>query len=190
LLSAFAQSYKTDTPFWPDPHQVYLALADAIYRPRVTLTDTGKPPEDSQCVLKVKLPFYLPGKSKLHIEFEQKDEKQNAVLSKIDPDSIKSLEVGPGEYELIRQFPFWESKSFNAKVRLDLYGDEEVQLPHDPLFCGSDIETKIDEHTRKGVQSQTETKWIVVQNTVPGKTRRGSIGDVIGALIDDIKHGI
>jgi hypothetical protein len=180
---------KTPLEKWQaNPHQAYLALADAIYRPRVTLTDTGSPPGDSQCALKVKLPFYLPGKSKLHIEFEQKDDQQYAVLSRQDPDSIKSLEVGPGEYELIRQFPFWESKSFTAKVRLDLYGDGEVQLPNDPLFCGPDIETKIDEHTRKGVQSQTETKWIVVQNTVPGKKLRGTIGDVVGDLIDDLKH--
>lgn len=61
-----------------------------------------------------------------------------------------------------------ETKTFIANVRLDLYGDGKVQLPHDPLFSGSDIETQVDENTAKGVQ--TESKWIVLEKRVQVKS--------------------
>jgi hypothetical protein len=59
-----------------------------------------------------------------------------------------------------------ESKTFTAWVRLDLLGDTKTQLPHDPLFCGSEIETKTEEKTVVGKQLKTSNKWIVVKKTV------------------------
>jgi hypothetical protein len=183
LLLNTARSYGKDMTFWPHPHDTYLALADAIYRPRVILTGIYTYTY-SKCVLTIKLPFYLPGKSQLFIEFGEKDQK----LGKFDPGSIKNLKVGPGEYEIVEQFPHFETKSFTAKVRLDLFGEGEVQLPHDPLFCGADIETQIDEHNSKGTQSPSETKWIVAEKKVFRKIKTHSkLEAYVDILIDNIK---
>jgi hypothetical protein len=147
-----------------DPHQAYLALADAIYRPRITLTKVTD--RTVRCVLKISLPFYLPGKSKLHMDFKDKLGRETKFHIPDDPDSIKGLEVGPGEYEISRQLLAGAIRTFTAKVRLDLYGDHTVELPCEPLFSGSDIKTEIDKNTAKGVQDKSETKWIVVEKQV------------------------
>jgi hypothetical protein len=180
---ASTKNAKNNAIIWHSPHDAYLALADAVYRPRVTLTEIYSN-ADTQCALKLKLPFYLPGKSLLFIEFGEKDQK----LRTFDPGSIDNLKVGSGEYEIVEQFPYWETKSFTAKVRLELLGKGDVQLPHESLFCGADIETQIDEHTTKGIQSRTETKWIVAEKKVSGKIKTHSkLEGYVDVLIDNIK---
>ncbi len=167
LLYGHYQSSKRKFVGWQYPHEAYLALADVLYRPRVSMTTHVKPFESCHCILKVNLPFYLPGKSELHLEIEQKSGGQS-VCSKFDPSSVESLKSGPGDYQVSYTVNADETKTFVAKVRLDLYGDGEVQLPHDPLFSGRDIETRIDKITVKGVQKTigTESKWIVLEETV------------------------
>jgi hypothetical protein len=178
-----SQKTKNNAIKWRHPHDAYLALADALYRPRVTLTEISSN-ADNKCVLKLKLPFYLPGKSRLFIEFGEKDQK----LRTFDPGSIDNLKVGSGEYEIIEQFPYWETKAFTAKVRLELLGKGDVQLPHEPLFCGAEIETQIDEHTNKGTQSRTETKWIIADKRVLGKRKTHSkLEAYVDALTDKVK---
>lgn len=177
---------------WHTPHEAYLALADAIYRPRVTLTESPPPDEtystkDNQCALKISLPFFLPGKSDLLVEFEEKADKIGVILMKPHPEGLK---VGPGEYELIRKYPFHQTTTCTAKVRLDLFGKGEMQLPHEPLFCGADIETQIDKNTSKGVQPPTEIKWIVVKKIVGGRTLRATPGDVISIMLKDLKNAV
>jgi hypothetical protein len=177
---------------WHTPHEAYLALADAIYRPRVTLTESPPPDEtystkDNQCALKISLPFFLPGKSDLFVEFEEKADKIGVILMKPHPEGLK---VGPGEYELIRKYPFHQTTTCTAKVRLDLFGKGEMQLPHEPLFCGADIETQIDKNTSKGVQPPTEIKWIVAKKIVGSRTLRATPGDVISIMLKDLKNAV
>jgi hypothetical protein len=162
LLLNTAQSYAKDTTFWPYPHDAYLALADAAYRPRVAMTQP--PSRPVRCVVKVSLPFYLPGKSELYIDFEEKAGSKSIDPIFPNPDNIKDLRVGAGEYEISREIAMGETRDFTAKVRLDLFGDHEMELPHEPLFCGADIETEIDESTVKGVQDNT--KWIVANKRI------------------------
>jgi hypothetical protein len=162
LLLNTAQSYAKDTTFWPYPHDAYLALADAAYRPRVAMT--RPPSRPVRCVVKVSLPFYLPGKSELYIDFEEKAGSKSIDPIFPNPDNIKDLRVGAGEYEISREIAMGETRDFTAKVRLDLFGDHEMELPHEPLFCGADIETEIDESTVKGVQDNT--KWIVANKRI------------------------
>jgi hypothetical protein len=151
---------------WQYPHEAYLALADAAYRPRVTMTEKSTTMEHRQSTvtLKVNLPFYIPGKSGLYIEFEEKDGKK-VKTDKFAPLSGLTLS-GSGDFEMIRTVYPGESKIFTANVRLDLLGDTEAQLPHEPLFCGSEIETKTEEKTVKGVQLKTSAKWIVVKKAI------------------------
>jgi hypothetical protein len=100
------------------------------------------------------------------MDFKDKLGRETKFHIPDDPDSIKGLEVGPGEYEISRQLLAGAVRTFTAKVRLDLYGDHTVELPCEPLFSGSDIETEIDKNTAKGVQDKSETKWIVVEKQV------------------------
>jgi hypothetical protein len=157
------QTSKEKFISWQYPHEAYLALADVLYRPRVTMTTHLKPFESCHCTLNIHLPFYLPGKSELHLELEEKCGGQS-VRSKPYPDSVEGLRSGPGEYQVSFMVKAGQTKTFIANVRLDLYGDGEVQLPHDPLFSGRDIETRIDKNTVKGVQAKN--KWIVLEERV------------------------
>jgi hypothetical protein len=161
---------------WQHPRGAYLALADAVYRPRVTLTETstmiGR--RQSTVALKVDLPFYIPGKSELFIEYEiefkvkgGKKIRDKEEIEKISHNPVSNINLnGPGGYEIIRTVYPGESRTFTAKVRLDLFGDGEVQLPCEPLFCGSEIKTEKEEKTVEGVQLQTATKWIVAKKSV------------------------
>ncbi len=164
LTSSIAKTIILNAHLWYHPHQTYLALADAIYRPRVTMSKVTTRPV--RCVLKVCLPFYLPGKSKLYIDFEEKSGHATMASLSAAPDSIKDLEVGPGDYEISRTVSAGTVREFIAKVRLDLYGDHTVELPHEPLFNDTSIKTEIDKNTVKGVQDKIETKWIVAQKKV------------------------
>jgi hypothetical protein len=153
---------------WHHPHQAYLALADAVYRPRVTLSETYTVAGSRRATvtLKVDLPFFIPGKSKLYIDFEQKDHGKSIEHMPPDPNAIKRLQVGPSDYEIVHTVYPGQTRDFSARIRLDLYGDNEVQLPHEPLFCGNEIETRIDKNTVKGVQLQTWNKWISVEKKI------------------------
>jgi hypothetical protein len=173
---------------WSDPHQAYLALVDAIYRPRVTLAESmwndhryQKETNEHSAnpfpihtrkypilTLKIHLPFFLPGKSKLHIILDEQREDypghyKSYPLESVNPKKIQNEPAGPVEYEKVYAIQRLEPVNFVVKVRLDLHGDNEVQLPHEPLLCKDDIETEIDKKTVKGIQMQTENKWIVVQ---------------------------
>jgi hypothetical protein len=161
LLLNSARSYETDMIFWPRPHDAYLALADAIYRPRVTLKKSSG--RQVQCVFNVKVPFYIPGTSKLYIEFTDKAGNTTVEFIPAIPDNIKDLKVGPGEYEIVRTIKAGTVRNFEGKVRMQLFGDDEVQLPFEPLFCGSDIKTEIDKNTVKGTQFKSDTKWIIAK---------------------------
>jgi len=158
---------------WHHPHQAYLALADAVYRPRVTMTETFGH-RQSTVALKVNLPFYIPRKSELYIEFEVKGGKtflDDKEIEKIFLDPVRDLTLnGPGDYEIIRTVYPGESRTFTANVRLDLFGDGKVQLPHEPMFCGSEIKIKKDVQTVQGVQLKTSTKWIVAKKSVTHAT--------------------
>jgi hypothetical protein len=166
---------------WENPHEAYLALADALYRPRVTLAVREYITPDflqaNDVTLNVKIPFFIPEKSKLHIDFEimAYTRLDNAIARTFNteehiepkPENIKELQVGPGEYQIFRNYDpgHLRNRKFIAKVRLDLYGDSEIELPYEPLFCESDIQTETNQKTVQGVQPSTQVKWIVAEKT-------------------------
>jgi hypothetical protein len=157
------------------PDEAYAALMDALYRPQVTLDLSPlmfpalKVP--TSIVLKVSTPFYIRGKSRLDINTEIKYQDKSLEAFTLDQDVIKGCEVESGQYEFIYKIPQGDSNgltlkpllTYIAKIRLDLLGDGKVQLPHEPLFFGTDIENKSDEKTAEGVQLQSDSKWIVVE---------------------------
>jgi hypothetical protein len=174
------------------PHEAYLALTDAIYRPQVALTETHISSVSRRALVtfKVKLPFFIPEKSALCIDFEQKGGNTilaNKVIERVylNPAGTKDLNRAGG-YETTRAVSPGEFMTFTAKVRLDLHGDTKVQLPYEPLFCDADIETQASESQEKDEQKgkdenpQTSHKWIVVKK---------GVSEAPKTHLDDIRYG-
>jgi hypothetical protein len=181
----FYNIYKSDKIEWKDPHEAYLALTDAVYRPRVTLTTTqwederfrvcdnlGRPSKQKMhdvFNLKVSLPFFIPNKSVLYVRTS--DQKPSPMWL-LDKTAIKPVQVtshsGPNEY-IKEKKVVAEKEEFFAMVQLDLYGDTKVVLPYEPKFCKKEIATQMEKNTIKGVQSLTEAKWIQAESN--GKIR-------------------
>jgi hypothetical protein len=176
----YYNKYKKDKIEWKKPHEAYMALADAIYRPRVTLD--VKPSEDRKYrkennstftyvthkkehdifYFKVFLPFFIPDQSTQYIIIDNNSVEPTGRYNSSPVKITKS--TGPCEYKIVKPVKTGREK-FIAMVRLDLYGDGSVELPHEPLFCDNKIVTKIDKRKLKGVQLSTEHKWIKVEAT-------------------------
>jgi hypothetical protein len=161
------------------PDEAYAALMDALYRPQVSLELSPltfpvlEPPKS--IILKISAPYFIHGKSKLDINIEIKDHDKLLKTYTPDQDVIEGCEVESGRYEFVYKIPQGDSiglaqmslLTFTAKIRLDLLGDNKMQFPYEPMFCGTNIENKSDEKTVKGLQLPTDSKWIVAETEFP-----------------------
>ena len=150
------------------PRECYLALADALYRPRMTIKGQ-KYNHDGQLVCDIDLPYFIPGKSRLFIEIDESTATlgtRKSAASYNDPDKrlltqeeISQLEIGPNRYRIERVVDRNSVRTLSVKARLSLYGTDDVVLPYEEKFDGTDVETE-------SGQNKNHLKWLSVSETL------------------------
>jgi hypothetical protein len=148
------------------PDEAYVALMDALYRPRVTHVPTSMKPYDN--TFKIHLPYYLQGKSVLFIELIDKNlytGDETVDIYAPGQKNVEELHEEFGVYVIRRKVAMGHSHII--KIRLDLFGDGKVQLPHEPLFRGTDIETNENEQPDDGLTLTSDKNWIVMEKKAP-----------------------
>lgn len=144
------------------PKECYLALADALYRPRVTIK-AHRFNRSGQILCDIDLPYFIPGKSKLFIEVDDFSQKYmyTTPIERDDPekhlltqDEISSLKIGPNRYRIERVVDINSFRTLKVRVRLNLYGTDEILLPYEDKFDGSDVKTDAAQNDAPSV------KWI------------------------------
>jgi hypothetical protein len=144
------------------PKECYLALADALYRPRVTIK-THRFNRSGQILCDIDLPYFIPDKSKLFIEVDDFSQKYiyTTPIERDDPgkhlltqDEVSNLKIGPNRYRIERVVDNNSFRTLEVRVRLNLYGTDEILLPYEVKFDGSDVETDAPQDNAPSV------KWI------------------------------
>ncbi len=135
------------------PQECYLALADALYRPRVDmkqhrLLQQNKPVTQIVCTIDV--PFFIPGKTRLFIEQEEKLVKNSMDINMtvtednraLTKEEIDKLQIGPTRFKIEKLADdLTEARDLIIRTRVDLYGNGNVQLPYEEKFDDSHTET-------------------------------------------------
>jgi hypothetical protein len=144
------------------PKESYLALADALYRPRVTIR-THNYTRSGQILCDIDLPFFIPEKSKLFIEVDDSITRHGHATSaqNYDPEKrpltaeeINNLKIGPNRYRIERVVQQNSSRMLEVRVRLNMYGNDEMLLPYEDKFDGNNIETDTSQDNKPAM------KWI------------------------------
>jgi len=148
-----------------DPHVAYLALADAMYRPRVSLRVDRLRPTLHDLQLAIHLPYFIDGQSILHYRMEMEVNGRVVSTEAKEIHSFGSGKAGPmdnhnnwavAENGLIK---------LTVKVRLDVFGDEKLCLPIEPFYSEDTVEKEPAEtqggKDHPGKQPKSDRKWIV-----------------------------
>ncbi len=160
------------------PLECYLALVDALYRPRVKMaihaySDTG------HIACDINLPFFLPGKSKLMVQMTESTSTINYAQSGVSHDQsgektitqeeLDHLAIGPCHYRIERVVPANSVTNLEVKVRFNVYGDDKVFLPYEDKFDEENIQKStadINKTTAPEPKEETKPieKWLVVSD--------------------------
>ncbi len=122
-----------------------------------------------QILCDIDLPYFIPGKSKLIVEVDDSITRygQAAPAQTYDPEKrplteeeISNLKIGPNRYRIERVVVKNSSRTLKVRVRLNLYGNDEILLPYEDKFDGFDIETEAGEENKPAI------KWICASKTM------------------------
>ena len=171
----FKQLSRIET--WHEvPQKCYLALVDALYRPRVKMT-THAYNDSGHIACDINLPFFLPGKSKLIVQMTETTSTINYAqpgVSHHEPgektitqEELDHMAIGPCHYRIERTVPANSVTSLEVKVRFNVYGDDKVFLPYEDKFDEENIQkAAADTNKTPAAEPKEETKpiekWLVV----------------------------
>ncbi len=160
------------------PQECYLALVDALYRPRVKIA-THAYNNAGHISCDINLPYFIPGKSKLIV---QKTETTSTINygqpgvshhqpgeETITQEELDRMAIGPCHYRIELAAPANSVSSLEVKVRFNVYGDDKVFLPYEEKFDGEKVQkSATDTSNTKQPEPQQETKpaekWLVVSD--------------------------
>ena len=160
------------------PQECYLALVDALYRPRVKIA-THAYNNAGHISCDINLPYFIPGKSKLIV---QKTETTSTINygqpgvshhqpgeETITQEELERMAIGPCHYRIELAVPANSVSSLEVKVRFNVYGDDKVFLPYEEKFDEEKVQkAATDTSNTKQAEPQQETKpaekWLMVSD--------------------------
>ncbi len=160
------------------PQECYLALVDALYRPRVKMT-THAYNDSGHIACDINLPFFLPGKSKLLVQMTESTSTINYAQPGVSHDQpgeknitqeeLDHMAIGPCHYRIERAVPTNSVTSLEVKVRFNVYGDDQVFLPYEDKFDEDKVQkSSADTNKTPTAEPKEETKpiekWLVVSD--------------------------
>ena len=160
------------------PQECYLALVDALYRPRVKIA-THAYNNAGHISCDINLPYFIPGKSKLMV---QKTETTSTINygqpgvshhqpgeETITQEELDQMAIGPCHYRIELAVPANSVSSLEVKVRFNVYGDDKVFLPYEEKFDEEKVQkeataTSNNKQEEPQQENKPAEKWLVVSD--------------------------